>query len=233
MGFKTLVSVFGIAAALFFAPGSARAHLPYFVGEGIAVEVAQPEISKAYYGWLSGKPVVYSISSASPFLLYVNLLSPQVEGGKIDYSADIYRDGELFAKVDSADFVWTVTYEPFANDYYAKGPEYEADVPPGNYTVEISNSGDSGNYVLAVGKTEDLSIGEFLRTVTVLPRVKEQFFGKNFWEAFNNFIGLALLILLAVAAILSYVAFKIIKRWRLKNRLDKEYGKYQSDRSQG
>lgn len=202
---------------------TACAHLPYLERDNTGIIVTASEISKAYYGWLNGEPAVYSIAAAKPFLLYLGLLSPKSDNNRQDYSARIYKDGELFGKLDGADYIWLVSYEPFANDYYNKGPEYETQAPAGDYQIEVYNSGDSGNYVLAIGKNEDLSLGQFLRTLWVLPGLKEEFFGKSRWEAFNNYIGLAALVLLSIFAIIAYFVASFIKRARLKKRLDNEY----------
>jgi len=74
-----------------------------------------------------------------------------------------------------------------------------------------------------VGKKEDLSLGQFLRTLTVLPGVKEEFFGKSRWGAFNNYVGLAALAMVAVLGIIIYFIISFIRRRRLKQRLDNEY----------
>lgn len=218
------VCFFAIAAPV-------MAHLPYMAEDNTGITVDKPEISKAYYGWLQGEEAVYSIDSAKPFLLYLNLLSPQVDGGRQDFSAKVYKNDELLATLNGGDTIWLVTYEPFANDYYIKGPEYEARAVAGNYKIEVYNSGNSGNYVLAVGKTEDLSPGQFLRTLAVLPKVKQDFFGKAWWEAYNNLVGLAAFVIIVLLAIAIYFAVSTIKIRRLKARLDNEYGKYQNNRS--
>lgn len=224
--FLALVCALGFAAP-------ASAHLPRLERENTEIKIEKPETSKAYYGWLEGAPAVYSIASEKPFLLYINLLSPRVENNRMDYSANVYKDGALFAKVLADDSFWLVNYEPFANDYYAKGPEYEQEVDAGNYQIEIFNSGNCGNYVLAVGKTENLSLGEFLRTLFVLPRVKEEFFGKPWWEGYNNPIGLAALIFLTVVLIVLYFIISFVKNKKLKKKLDIEYAKQQNDWSIG
>lgn len=209
------------------------AHSPYLEGDKSEAVVGDPEISKAYYGWLGGQPAVYSISSPKPFDLYLNLLSPQIDGAKLDFSARVSRDGEPFAQINGTDALWLVEYEPFANDYYVKGPEYEAQVPAGDYEIEIYNSGDSGNYVLAVGKKEDLSPAAFLRTLAVLPQIKQEFWGKPAWQAYNNFMGLAALAIIVVLAIAAYFTISFFHRRRLKKRLDSEYGRYQNNRIAG
>jgi hypothetical protein len=225
------ISILPLAVFIFLAAAApVSAHLPYLAGDKAEIAVGSPEISKAYYGWLSGKPAVYSISSPKPFLLYLNLLAPQGDGARLDYSARIYKNGDLLETIEDDDALWLAEYEPFANDYYSKGPEYEARVPAGDYRVEVYNSGNSGNYVLAVGKTEDLSLGQFLRTLAVLPRIKEQFWGKPWWEAYNNLVGLFAFVLLVILTVIIYFAASIIKRWKLKAKLDNEYQNYRRAR---
>jgi hypothetical protein len=219
---RFLIPFLAVAITFSCAP-IAIAHLPYLERGFAEIKIEKPEISKAYYGWLQGKPAVYTISSAKPFLLYLNLLSPQIEAARMDYSAQIYKDGEPFAQVPADNSLWLVTYEPFANDYYAKGPEFEMAAPAGNYRIEVGNSGNSGNYVLAVGKTEDLSLGEFLRTLLVLPAVKQEFFGRAWWQAYNNLIGLGAFVALALFLILFYFVVSFVKKRRLKIKLDNEY----------
>ena len=210
-----------------------EAHLPRMEGANAEIKIERPEISQAFYGWLEGKPAIYSINAKAPFLLYVGLLSPRVEFLRTDFSAVIRKDGELFARVSAEDSLWPVVYEPFANDYYAKGPEWEQKVPAGKYEIEISNSGNNGSYSLAVGKTEDLSLGGFLRTLVVLPRVKEKFFGVPWWQAYNNLVGLAALIFLVFLSAAAYFTASFFKNRRLKKKLDEQYAKHFADRNAG
>jgi len=222
-----------LAALLFVLAAPAGAHLPRMEGANAEIKIERPEISQAFYGWLEGKPAIYSINAKAPFLLYVGLLSPRVEFLRTDFSAVIRKDGGLFSRVSAEDSLWPVVYEPFANDYYAKGPEWEQKVPAGKYEIEISNSGNSGSYSLAIGKTEDLSLGGFLRTLAVLPHVKEKFFGVPWWQAYNNLIGVAALIFLAALLIAVYFAASFFKNRRLKNKLDEQYAKHFADRDAG
>ena len=222
-----------LAALLFVLALPVEAHLPRMEGANAEIKIERPEISQAFYGWLEGKPAIYSINAKAPFLLYVGLLSPRVEFLRTDFSAVIRKDGKLFSRISAEDSLWPVTYEPFANDYYAKGPEWEQRVPAGKYEIEVSNSGNSGSYSLAIGKTEDLSLGGFLRTLAVLPHVKEKFFGVPWWQAYNNLIGVAALIFLAVLLIAAYFATSFFKNRRLKNKLDEQYAKHFADRDAG
>jgi hypothetical protein len=210
-----------------------EAHLPRMEGANAEIKIERPEISQAFYGWLEGKPAIYSINAKAPFLLYVGLLSPRVEFLRTDFSAVIRKDGELFSRVSAEDSLWPVVYEPFTNDYYAKGPEWEQKVLAGKYEIEISNSGNNGSYSLAVGKTEDLSLGGFLRTLAVLPHVKEKFFGVPWWQAYNNLVGLAALIFLVFLSAAAYFTASFFKNRRLKKKLDEQYAKHFADRNAG
>jgi hypothetical protein len=56
-------------------PLAVLAHQPRIV-ETEKINVTKPEISKAYYGKLSGKSHTYTISTSSAIDLYVNILVP-------------------------------------------------------------------------------------------------------------------------------------------------------------
>ncbi len=221
---KKIALFLALAGLFVFAP-AASAHLPRLERGKTEIKIKKPEVSQAFYGWLQGKPAVYLISSKKPFLLYLGLLSPRTEAARMDYSISISKDGAPFARVSADDSLWMLEYEPFGDDYYSKGPEYQAQVPAGDYQIEVSNSGNNGNYVLVAGKTEDLSAGEFLRTLAVLPAVKQEFFGKPWWQAYNNLVGLAAFILLVFISIAAYFIISFIRRRRLKAKLDREYSK--------
>jgi len=225
------VLAFFAAFVLFFAPAPlAQAHLPYLEEGAPEVTIEKPEISQIYYGWLEGGPAIYYISSPKPFKLYLNLLSPQMSDARVDFSANIYKEGELYDKMNGIDFVWLAFYEPFANDYYIKGPEYGKEVPAGTYQVEIYNSANRGDYALSVGEKEDLSPGEFLRTLSVLPEVKEKFFGKNPWEAYHSFVGLIALVFIVIILVAIYLTISAAWRRSLKDRLDGEDDEYKKNR---
>jgi hypothetical protein len=161
--------------------GEAAAHQPKLVGLQTHVAVEDPEVSKAFYGELAGKPAVFEIRSDTSFSLYVNLLVPDIRGARTDFSADVYRDGELLVRLDGSQYLWTKFYEPFGNDTYLKGPEYRSEVGPGVYTILVSNCENQGKYVLATGELERFPPKVILRTLIVLPKLKRDFFGKSPW----------------------------------------------------
>ncbi|MFT5360243.1 MAG: hypothetical protein ACI88L_000734 [Candidatus Paceibacteria bacterium] len=72
--------------AILILPSLALAHQPR-VTESRLTQVPSPEISKAYYGELTGEPDVYVIQASESFDLYVNVLVPDIKGQKKDVSA--------------------------------------------------------------------------------------------------------------------------------------------------
>lgn len=230
MDVRKLALNFFVFLLLAAASAVQAAYLPYLEEGSVKVAVSRPEISQAHYGWLDGAPAIYSISSSKPFRLYLNLMSPQLSDARVDFSANIYKDGQLMHSLNGVDFTWLAYYEPFASDYYLRGPEYDINAQPGNYLVEIYNSANRGDYVLSMGRSEDRSLGEFLRAMWVLPDIKEKFFGKNRWEAYNGFGGLVAGGLLVVLLVVIFLVTYEIRRLRLKKRLDKEDDEYKKNR---
>ena len=108
LGFLLLVggSTFSLGA-----PTPVDAHQPVVVDSGMT-EVADPEISKAYYGRLAGEPQRYQIDATTAFDLYVGILVPD-DGSPIkDVRAEIFRGEELLARLGGTEAVWTTFYEP-------------------------------------------------------------------------------------------------------------------------
>jgi hypothetical protein len=160
---------------------NSTAHQPNLVGIRTQTTVQDPEVSKAYYGELAGKPAVYEIRCDSSFSLYVNLLVPDIAGARTDFSADIYHEGQPLTRLDGSGYPWTTFYEPFGNDTYLQGPEYRSKVGPGVYRIEVANGQNQGKYVLAIGELERFPPKVILRTLMILPKLKRDFFGKSPW----------------------------------------------------
>ena len=179
----TLVSVqvLIVLGCSFILWGDSAAHQPNLVGLQTHTTVQDPEVSKAYYGELAGKSAVYEIRCDTSFSLYVNLLVPDISGARTDFSADIYADGEMLARLDGSQYHWTTFYEPYGNDTYLKGPEYRSKVGPGVYRIQVSNGENRGKYVLAVGELERFPPKVILRTLMTMPKLKRDFFGKSPW----------------------------------------------------
>jgi hypothetical protein len=185
---------------LLLAAAPALAHQPRLVGSKPSVEVRNPEVSQAFYARLEGGPQSYYIRSDKPLRLYLNLLVADQPGIDTDYRAVLYRGDvapdNVIARLDGPGFAWKPFYEPFGGDHYLLGPELDQDMPAGTYVVVVTSSDNAGKYALAVGKKESFPIGEIIRTIGVLPRLKKEFFGKSPLTGFFNLSG-AFLVLVA------------------------------------
>jgi hypothetical protein len=187
-----------LSAGLLIAVGPASAHQPRWVGDKPSTIVLNPEISQAFYARLNGGHQSYYIKSDKPFRLYLNLLVPDLPGIDKDYQAVVYKTeetpGNVLTRLDGPSYAWRPFYEPFGGDRYFLGPEYEADVPGGAYVVVVSSPDLQGRYALAVGKIEKFTLGEMVRTIGLLPKLKKEFFDKSPLSAFFNLSGAFLLV---------------------------------------
>ena len=224
IGFFTFLSFF-LFVFSFAVCGEAYAHQPVIAGMNSAISVKDPEISKAYYGVLAGQPAIYTIKSVKPFELYVNLLVPNVSNAKTDFSLEIEKDGVSIQRLYGPDFFWMDFYEPFGDDYYLKGPEFESQAEPGLYTIKVYSQSNTGKYALAVGKTEKFGLLETVAALRAMPAVKKDFFGQSPWMAYNNYTGLAVFIFLVMSGLLIYFIAAFFKRRQVRIELDREYKK--------
>jgi hypothetical protein len=167
-----------VGACIF--PLQALAHQPRLV-QGDMVQVPDPEVSKAYYDELTGAPRTYRIDSPSDFNLYLNLLVPKNTNPNARYSALVYRaePSELIAKLDGQVAPWKELFEEFGRDYYYQGPELRTRLPPGSYLVLVQGNGNYGKYVLAAGETESFPPAEIWNAMTLVPKLKSNFFSSS------------------------------------------------------
>lgn len=165
-------------------PLYASAHQPRLV-ESKQTIVTEPEISKAYYGQLTGVPDVFTIQADSPFSLYVNVLVPDIAGQNKDIYATILKDGKPFTVLDGVNFTWKEMFEPFGYDKYWTGPEYKAKVDSGIYTIIVTSTYNDSKYSLAIGEAENFNFKETMNALTLIPKLKSDFFN----ESPINFIG--------------------------------------------
>ena len=142
--------------------------------------IFNPEISKAFYGILDGKPHWYKISSDNNFLFYSGILSPKINESYNWFSVDVLDNNlSLLYKADGENFNWTSWYEPYAQDYYWKGPEIGIDanaefktsfqVDSGIYFIKVYNATNTGSYSLAVGEAEFFGSNFYEKTLTWIP----------------------------------------------------------------
>jgi hypothetical protein len=204
----------GLILCITLLPGVAVAHQPWIVEPGSGmVTVPEPEISKAYYGELRGAPQSFEVRSDKPFVLYVNILVPKMAGVRTNISAEI-RDSEkgLLAKLDGPAFHWTPFHEPFGGDDYLMGPEFRQEAPAGTYVIQVFSPDNRGKYVLAVGEKEEFPLGEIVRTLGVLPRLKREFFEESPATIVFSYTGASLVILLLIVAAIIYLLMRWFRR---------------------
>ena len=154
-----------------------QAHQPKLINYSPTIDnphdVIFPEISKAYYSKLTGQPHYYVINSEDDFLFYTSILSPKINEEPSRFSLEVLDgDQNIVYKVDGSNFDWTAWYEPYARDWYWKGPEIGVEsgkefqtsftIDAGTYYIKVFNENNIGHYSLAVGEAE--------------------FFGSNLWE---------------------------------------------------
>lgn len=89
---------------IFSCIGISFAHQPRLVFNqpiGQITEIQHPEDSQAFYGMLSGQEDLYQIVSETGFLLYVNLVVPNISGKRTDFTVDIIeRDAAVYTRLD-------------------------------------------------------------------------------------------------------------------------------------
>jgi len=181
------------------------------------VNIQNPEVSQAFYGILSGQEDVYQIISDTGFLLYVNLVVPNISGYTTDFTVDIIEGNTaVYTRLDGKAFMWTDFFEPFAGDAYFQWPSLEKEVGPWTYTIRVANPGNQGKYSLAIGKIESFPLNETINTYKVLPELKMVFFNKPWYMAYRNIVGWFLMWFVVIVVVVVWGSIKIIKYKRHK-----------------
>jgi len=189
------------------------AHQPRIVKDNLTI-VTLPEVSKAYYGKLSGTPAVYIITADKAFALYVGVLVPDIAGQKKDVSAVILKDGEQLALLDGTSFEWKQFFEEFGRDTYWEGPEYKAQVEAGTYEIRVSSRNNDSQYSLAIGETEAFDFKESMNALTLIPQLKKDFFNKSPIGFILSPFGWGLIVIMfAMAFILGFIYRTVLRKF--------------------
>lgn len=200
--------------------GFAFAHQPRLIFQqpiGQVVQVQNPEISQAFYGILSGQKDVYQIVADTWFLLYVNIVVPDLSWAKTDFAVDLIENNPaIYTRIDGAKYQRTRFFEKFAGDMYFKWPSVEKQVTSGTYTLIVSNPSNEGKYSLAIGKIESFPLNETIKTFKNMPALKMVFFEKSWYTILRNYIWLMVLITITALVILIWWANKLIKYIKTK-----------------
>ncbi len=226
-------TMFFCCSLAFFLPLTASAHQPRIVSGRGPVVVAEPEVSRVYYGKLNGAEQWFRISSSRTFELYLGILSPKVAGAVTDTRVllfkDTVRNGE--DKVTPAGLIkelnwpyteWHDYYENFGGDWYLRGPEFRKILPAGDYAAVVTRKGEpgEGRYALAIGGQEKFPPPEIIKALILLPKLKASFFDKSPWTAYFNLAGLYLAALILILAGSGYLVSYIINK--IRNRAEPE-----------
>ena len=200
-------------------PITASAHQPRIVTQG-PVMVTDPEVSKAYYGKLTGEPIVYRIVSDKPFALYVGVLVPDIAGHKKDISAVIIKDNNTvmpLAVLDGTNFEWEKFFEEFGHDTYWQGPEYKNTVDAGSYEIRVSSSNNDSKYSLAIGEIEDFDFKESMNAFTLIPEIKRDFFNKSPAEFIFSPLGWGFILVMFFLSFVFGFVYRFLLRRFAKN----------------
>jgi hypothetical protein len=197
-------------------PLEVLAHQPRLV-EMEKINVTEPEISKAYYGNLSGKPHIYTISTSSPIDLYVNILVPFIEGPGKNVTVNIFKGEQLIRTLSPTKEDWKEFFEPFGQSMYWKGPEFKVRADAGKYKIHVQSTEKSIKYVLATGEIEAFGGPESLRAILLIPELKKNFFEESPLSFILSPLGWGYILLLQVLVILAgFLISKILNISRIK-----------------
>ena len=197
-------------------PLKTLAHQPRLV-EIEKINVTEPEISKAYYGNLSGKPHIYTISTSSPIDLYVNILVPFIEGPEKNVTVKIFKGEQPMEILNPKTNDWKKFFEPFGQSMYWKGPEFKVRADAGNYKIHVQSTEKSMRYVLATGEIEAFDGTESLRAILLIPELKKNFFEESPFSFILSPLGWGYILLLQILVILiGFVISKILNISRVK-----------------
>ena len=202
------IAAISLATLMLLSAGPALAHQPVVV-DSDTTEVVDPEISKAYYGVLSGAAHTYVIRSDIEFDLYVGILVPDSETPKRDVKAEIFRGDELVETLGGVDADWVTFYEPFAQNTYWDGGEFRLRAAPGVYSVRVSSPDNASKYSLAIGEIEYFSLEDRANALAVLPGIQQEFFGTSAVELVGTRYGLLNLFVIYVAALLAALIYRV------------------------
>ena len=197
-------------------PLKVLAHQPRLV-EMEKINVIEPEISKAYYGNLSGKPHIYTISTSSPIDLYVNVLVPFIEGPEKNVTVKIFKGEQLMGILSPKKGNWKEFFEPFGHSMYWKGPEFKVRADAGKYKIHVQSTEKSIRYVLATGEIEAFDGPESLNAILLIPKLKKDFFEESPLSFILSPLGWGYVLLLQLLVILTgFVISKILNINRIK-----------------
>lgn len=210
----TSFSTLFFAAFIFIAaPNFADAHQPRVV-QGELVEVVDPEISKAYYGTLTGAPHIYIIDASAAFNLYVSILVPDIASADKTMMAEVFKGEKQIATIGGSGAPWKKFFEPFGQSSYLDGGEHKTRADAGVYTIKVKSQSNSGKYSLAVGEIEVFDRTEGMSALAIIPELKKDFFEESPISFIKSPFGWGLIVVMYVlAGIFGFMYRAFMKRF--------------------
>jgi hypothetical protein len=197
-------------------PLKVLAHQPRLV-EMEKINITEPEISKAYYGNLSGIPHIYTISTSAPIDLYVNVLVPFIEGPEKNVTVKIFKGEQSMGILSPKKDDWKEFFEPFGQSMYWKGPEFKVRANAGKYKIHVQSTEKSIRYVLATGEIEAFDVIESLKAILLIPELKKIFFEESPLSFILSPLGWGYVLLLQLLVLLmGFVISKVLNISRIK-----------------
>lgn len=197
--------------AILFTAIATFAHQPRIVDSNETV-VINPNVSKAYYGTLSGEFHTYTLNSEEAFDLYVGILMPFSEQSKKDVSAEIYKEGKSVQVLGGKSADWKKMFEFFGQSTYLKSGEYKERVDAGKYTIIVSSTNNDSKYALAIGETEAFNGKEIVNALRVIPELKRNFFNESPLSFVKSPFGWGYILIMYILAFV----FGLLYRYILK-----------------
>ena len=187
------------------------AHQPRIV-DTEKIYVTKPEVSKAYYAKLSGKPHTYIISVNSAIDLYVNVLFPHKEGPKKNITVNVFKGDQSIGSLSSGEVDWKKFFEPFGQSMYWQGPELKKNVDAGKYEILVQSKEKKLRYVLAIGETEVWNGMDSINAILLIPELKRNFFEESPISFIFSPLGYGYILLLQLLALMvGWVILRILK----------------------
>lgn len=197
--------------AVFLLPTLAFAHQPRIV-ESEAIQVVDPEISKAYYATLTGSPHTYTIDSPIDFDLYVSILLPDIKSADKSTTAEVFKAGMPIATVGGSEAPWESFFEPFGQSSYLDGGEYKARAEAGVYTIKVRSENNDSKYSLAIGEIEAFDGTEGAKALSIIPELKRDFFEESPISFIRSPFGWGLIVVMYVLAGIVGLLYRFIFR---------------------
>jgi len=204
------------------------AHQPRVVDRD-EILVIDPEVSKAYYGELSGVHHLYTINTTEPFDLYVGILMPYAEDSKKDVVAEIRKGEKLLQVLGGENAEWVSMFEFFGQSTYWDGGEYKERVDAGEYTISVSSTNNDSKYSLAIGSIEAFDGKETLNALNLIPELKRNFFNESSFSFIKSPFGWGYILVMYILAFVFGFLYRFILKKFAKGSVrgvHKNIGKY-------